>query len=372
MDLIKLFEFLKKHIFHLLISMLFIGVVFLLLVQYWKDIKIKDHLMYILDQNENYSLNIGNDHLQYMLSTMEYCEELSYERLMDLWDIMEELSTRNDQEETEVLHEKIYKIANEDYSIIRMLMELDNIYCELAESDKGMKNTKEILVKKKQEEILKTFYTAYDLILQSKMDESLNDEVKQQKLKSAYMMFKKIYKNTEIFPENLRENIEIETLQFLTYCSFALTGKNKPLTKEKQKWNSFAKEIRENKKELKGSEYRRKYYWVDLSVFFANLSDDKDLKKEKKANNAFNTMVRDIYDIKFLKSKFKQYQNKIGPKINEYINRLENSASNNTHPEKDQVGSRIWPWLNGNKWDEAIEAEILMQLHESNMAANRD
>lgn len=367
------FEFLKKHLFPLLISIGITILLFFFLIPYCKGIKRIDHWQYIVSGDENYSLNkVGEDHLQFMLSTMEYYEELSYEILMDLWDIMEKLQPETDQEETEEskknqkLYKMIYKIANQDYAIIRMLMELDNIYCELAKSDKGRKNTRGILVKKKREEILKTFYTAYDLILQFKMNERLDDRDRQQKLKTAYMQFKKIYQNTGIFPENLRENIEIETLQFLTYCSFALKDENKPSEREQKKWNSYAKEIREGKKDLNGSEYRRKYYWVDLSAFFANLKDDGDIKKAKKAENAFNAMVRDIYDIKFLKSKFKQHQSRVEDesreRLNEYIEWIENPNAKN---EIDQTGSGIWPWWNGEEWDETKKHEILMQLHES-------
>lgn len=378
MNIINFYEFLKENFMPLLISIGIIVLMFFFLVPICRGIRPVDHWMYIVNGDENYSLNrVRKDHLQFMLGSMESYEELSYECLMDLWDKMEEMQLETVQEGTGDLSklQKIYmeisEITNLDYAIIRMLMELDNIYCDLLDSYKGKMNKEEILKKSKQIDVLKDFYTAYYYYLQYKTKGDLGGEEPEVKLKSAYMLFKKIYKNIELFPEELRENLEIETLQFLTYCSFVLNRNNDISVRELDKWNSYAQKVRMEENDLRGTVYRRKYYWVDLSVLFNNLSSSRDLKKERNADNAFNALVRDIYDIKFLKSKFKQYECKV-PEVKKYIYRLDTSDSEKDEQAIEQDLTGIGPWWDGYQEDSSKTIDDLMHAYEIMKEINRN
>ena len=132
----------------------------------------------------------------------------------------------------------------------------------------------------------------------------------------AYKLFKNVYDDLSNFPNPLREDVEVELLNFLTYCSF-----RKSYPDEAARYTTRANELL-SRQSPDATTYRRKFYWIDLNTFMnAIVHIDSD-----KASTAFRKLRNSLNEDKFLKAKLLQHSSRVsGSKKNlllEYIREL--------------------------------------------------
>jgi hypothetical protein len=255
----------------------------------------KTHFEFLMGGNpyaERYRLI--SKHLNSVNNEVSDYERLSHERQLDLFKILD----NNIQVENELA--STLKIVNRNHDIVRALMEFGKFHSVLVVTEQDTEET---------QQALRNMYKGYLNILKGDNDITFIDK--------AYKLFKNVYDDLSNFPNPLREDVEVELLNFLTYCSF-----RKDYPDKAARYTTCANELL-SRQSPDATTYRRKFYWIDLNTFMtAIVHIDSD-----KASTAFSKLRNSLNDDKFLKAKLLQHSSKVSGSDNkdlllEYIREL--------------------------------------------------
>ena len=293
-DIVKIvIDFSAKNVKSVVIGIVLTPVYFYAISSIY-DVTPKMHFKFLSGGNpyeKRYKLI--SKHLSNVNNDISNYERLSHKRQLDLFKIME----KNIQAENE--RAIALKIVNRNQDIVRALMEFGKFHSVLVGAEQDTEET---------QQALRNMYKGYLNILKGDNDISFID--------NAYISFKEVYNDLSMFPNPLRDDVEVELLNFLTYCSFR---KNYP--NEAVRYTTRANALL-SKQEVDATTYRRKFYWVDLNTFMNAIKHiDSD-----KASAAFGRLRDKLNDDNFLKAKLLQHSGRLSGSnkklLLEYIRKL--------------------------------------------------
>lgn len=278
-DFVKIvIDFSAKNVKSVVIGIVLTPVFFYALSSIY-EVTPKTHFEFLTGGNpyiERYKLI--SEHLNNVNNEVSDYEKLSHERQLDLFKIL----GKNIQAENE--RASALKIVNRNQDIVRTLMEFGKFHSVLVDAEQDTEET---------QQALRNMYKGYLNILKGDNDINFIDK--------AYKSFKEVYDDLSKFPNPLRDDVEVELLNFLTYCSFR---KNYP--DEADRYTTRANALL-SKQKFDATTYRRKFYWVDLNTFMnAIIHIDSD-----KASAAFRRLRDSLNDDNFLKAKLLQHSSKV-------------------------------------------------------------
>lgn len=273
--LVRLFERIIKADYKSIIIGILLTPVFFFMIGGMFGVNAFDHLTFLINKHyeaEREKLVLQLDRFNKEIG--EY-EIKTHEKQVVLWKILDSrLSGRE--------HRKALQIANRNQDVIRALLELGKIYTSLVKTNNHTEDT---------HNYLSLLYEAILYILRDD-DPAISD---------AFNKLIEINKHISEFPDEVKDDVQIEVLRYLSYCAHRLDKRA-----DQEIFNAQALDLR--KKNPRSSlEYRRKYYWVDLSQL-ASLVNEADFNQAKKV---FRSLRNNLGNADLLKTKLLQHQDLI-------------------------------------------------------------
>jgi len=237
----------------------------------------KLHLDFLLGKDpyvERYKLVAT--HLDKVNREVDDFERASHEKQIALFQVLE-TNIKNESERAKAL-----KTVNRNQDIVRALMEFGKYHSVLVSAEQSNSDTQKALRK---------LYTGYLNIVKADDNPAF--------VQDAYNNFKEVYDNIKVFPLPLRNEVKIELLNYLTYCSF----RQKKPDELKAYSNEANNLLSDAAAGMDATRYRRKYYWVDLSQFMFAINQ----LKTGEADRSFAKLRDTLNDKPFLKAKLLQH-----------------------------------------------------------------
>lgn len=254
-------------------------------------IELKDHLRFLIEKSYEAERILLVSQLEEFNKMIDEYEIESYKKQKDIWSIMANELTGED-------YKKALGIVNRNHDIIRTLLEFGKIYTSLVKANAHSGDT---------HENLSEMYESMLYIL-------IHD---QRSLCKAFDKLDRVNKQIRDFPESIRDDVQIEVLRYLSYCSATL---NKPY--DQIAFYQQALRIKERQSPF-AMDYRRKFFWLDLCrlVFFVNNT------RFKEADDVFKELRDNLMDARFLKARLLQHEDLIREDVKgiweDYIHWLE-------------------------------------------------
>ena len=258
-------------------------------------VNIKDHITYLVENSYEVERKKLVAQLEKINFEIDEAEIESHQKQIRLWSLLG--SGLSGKRYSEALG-----IANRNQDAIRALLEFGKIYTTLVRANAHTEDTHERLTE---------MYQSIIYIIK-------HDDVS---LRNAYGTLSDVNMKISQFPEAVRDEVHVEVLRYLSYCSAILKKGT-----DQEAFNNQAlivKERMQAKSHANPTQYRRKLYWVDLSrlVSLVNAAEFD------KANNVFLDLRDTLSDNRFLKTKLMQHKGIIEEQFRDewekdYIERL--------------------------------------------------
>jgi len=253
-------------------------------------VNIKDHLEFLVENSYKAERDRLVSQLTEFNGKIDEYEIESHKKLIKLWH-------DSNMGSTDSTYEEKLGIINRNQDVIRALLEFGKIYTSLVNANEH------------EDKTLKHLSHMYEALLYIIIhdDKSIED---------AFKLLKDINERISDFPEDIRDDVKIEVLRYLSYCAAKLDKKS-----DQEIFIQQALKLRD-KKSWNVTEYRRKVYWVDLSNLVLLLNG----AQFDKADQVFIQLRNNLGDPELLKIKLSQHKSLIKDNFkstwNEYIDRL--------------------------------------------------
>lgn len=239
-------------------------------------VSIKDHLRYLVEKSYAAEREKLAHQLAKINEEIAETEIQSHEKQKTLWELLEKGLSGSE-------HSDALGIANRNQDALRAFLEFGKIYTALVEADAHTKNTHLLLT---------GMYRSLIYIIKDSTTE----------LEIAFNTLNEVNQKIGQFPEVIREEVQIEVLRYLSYCSAKLLKSS-----DQEVFNNQAKVVKDRmlaRSVATPAEYRRKFYWVDLSRLVRLFNSGQF----KQADEVFLELRDNLGDVEFLKTKILQHE----------------------------------------------------------------
>jgi hypothetical protein len=288
----KIFNY-KSFILCLIMSF----TLYFLLIKNVAKISWQDYFSFVAN-NESYieDQKIFAQYFDFLSIKIENYERLSYEQQINL---IKELLNDLDVKINSSTLSQILNITNRNQDIIRVVRNIRKFHKELINND---------IYKKKTLNILNALCEAYRLVLSDTGGE-LVPHIKMN-LRTAEEQFKIVLKAAEKLPNKLRDDIKLESLRYLTYCSLRLEEKDSRIND----WIKTAERLKEDRIQSYSEEasfrYYQNYFWIFLVNCINTIKENnskQDQELEKTIEHYYGGLSKDDPDHEYLKAKLLQH-----------------------------------------------------------------
>jgi len=248
-------------------------------------VSIKDHLTYLVEKSYAAEREKLANQLAEINREIGETEIQSHEKQKILWKLLEKGLAGSE-------HSEALGIANRNQDALRALLEFGKIYIALVEADAHTKNTHLLLT---------GMYRSLIYIIKDSTTE----------LEIAYDTLNEVNQKIGQFPDVIRDEVQIEVLRYLSYCSARLVRSS-----DHEVFNNQAQVVKKNmmkRSAASPAQYRRKFYWVDLSQLVSLFNSGHF----KQAEEVFYTLRNSLSDTEFLKTKILQHEKLIKKEFRE-------------------------------------------------------
>jgi hypothetical protein len=238
-------------------------------------VDIRDHWKFITSNYYQAEREKITQQLEQFNQKIDDYEIESNKKQEEIWQLLEKelIATKSNPNYPGIVHK-----SNLNQDTIRALLEFGKIYTTLVKTNQHTPDTH------------RSLSDMYEAFLDILKDEK-------QSYREAYDRLKSVNDHIEYFPEQIRDDVQIEVLRYLSFCAAKLK-----YTEQKDFTAQAAKIMK--KKERNAKEYRRKFYWIDLS----NLVTDVNNADFKKADEDFEKLRSNLADRLFLKMKLREHE----------------------------------------------------------------
>ncbi len=236
-------------------------VLYYILITKVVNIPRQDYFRFVLN-NASYieDQEIFNDHFDFLSNKIENYEKLSYEQQFNL------IKTLLDKKTNKGEYSQILNITNRNQDIIRIVRNIRQFHNDLIKSG---------IYKIKTLNILNSLCEAYRLILSDTGDDLLPNV--KNNLESASELFQDILEEAVTLPSKLRNDIKLESLRYLTYCSLRLDEENSKI----KEWLNTAKELENKSRQIYSEETslrnHQNYFWISLVNVIIAIKEENSL-----------------------------------------------------------------------------------------------
>lgn len=245
----KINKIIKSNYKSFIICLIMSFILYFILIKNVAKISWQDYSSFVLN-NASYKEDqeIFNEHFGFLSNKIESYEKLSCQQQINL---VKELPKNLDDENTRIAFSQILNITNRNLDIIRVVRNIRKFHKELIKND---------IYNKKNLKILNSLCEAYRLVL-SDTGDVLVPHAKIN-LQIAKKQFKIVLKDAENLPNELRDEIKLESLRYLIYCSLRLEEENSRI----DAWAVSAKDLKKNNsKQDQELEEEIEHYYENLT-----------------------------------------------------------------------------------------------------------
>lgn len=257
----KLKYYIKSNYKSFILWLVVAIVIYFIFITKVQKISRKEYLRFVMN-NASYKEDqeIFKEHFGFLSDKIENYEKLSYEQHINL---INKILTLFDKTSDKEAFSQILNIINRNHDIIRIVRNIRRFHSELINN--GIHNKKTL-------NILNTLCEAYRLVL-SDTGDLLMSNIKKN-LEMAEKQFKIVFNDAKKLPNKLRDDIKLESLRYLTYCSLRLGEENSGIGD----WLQAAEKLKEKIQDPAETSlrYQQKYFWISLANFIITIKKEDD------------------------------------------------------------------------------------------------
>jgi hypothetical protein len=279
----------------------------------------RDHWNYLTSRDSNLMRAEMASQLKDNNTNIEQYTFLSFDKQQELAHLLQKGGGGEAGPETV---RKALENSSDNYELIRSLLEFGTIYREMVHS--GINDNI-------SHNILSDMLEGIVLVNSSKKREDRSESC--DGMERGYQKFSSLNNRVDILPPAIADDAQIEIFRYLTYAASFLRGCELKKSSEQSSrayanvqkiYTDRAEKILNRKKNLRDSEYLRKYWWIDYSLFIRHISSSTP-DETKEADRAFERLMRKLPP-DFLRDKIIQHRKLIDPSrqqiLDYYRNRL--------------------------------------------------